>query len=432
MPIKSLTLWRGTHSPSLLSLIGEAWSEATLLVVCPPHLNDFSFLRFLLSRAFQGGLRLEGEWDAEARAWLQSALDRMDEAPPLEWPRSPVLGVFTSGTVSGAPRLVFYSKENIEFSLQAIRALFDTSLIKQIFCYPQPTHTFGLTLGYVHAHRHGLKLLTGSGKYSRSFHEQWLRTVDRHTLTLGTPVHFHDLIEHCERVGKSPEASYTCIVGGAKVPLDLWIRLHSRLHIQAPSIGYGATEASPGLAHLPPGCRPTEDGEIGAFFAGIKTKLIPGQGLEFSGPNACLAYLQNEHVHFPKSIMIRDALKQRPDGTLVFEGRTELTLNRGGAKISLEAADELLRKQLGINAQCVCLPDARLGEELGVVVGANTVSQDRIFSLLRHAFEQNFRSDYFLELPKLPLTPSSKVDRKECARLLELKLHETSRPYVRP
>ncbi len=49
----------------------------------------------------------------------------------------PVLGVFTSGTMSASPRLVLYTNANLRASLEGIYSPLDHSRIEHVFCYPQ-------------------------------------------------------------------------------------------------------------------------------------------------------------------------------------------------------------------------------------------------------------------------------------------------------
>ncbi|MEQ1878165.1 MAG: class I adenylate-forming enzyme family protein [Bdellovibrionia bacterium] len=415
----NITLWRGTHSKELQGFVARAWRRNELLILCPPGLSSFDFLKFFPEESVFSNLILAGEWDAAATAAFEKSRASIRDFSRAQFPTGAVYGVFTSGTTSGAPRLVLYSKSNVEFSLNAIRSLFDTSELTGIFSYPQPTHTCGVTLGYVHAFLHGIELHTGTGKYSRRHHSEWMDCVDSGMLTLGTPVHFHDLVVACGEASFFPPNSYSCIVGGAKTTVALWKSLRDRLNIRKPSIGYGATEASPGLAQLAPGLPPEQDGDIGSFLPGIKTNIIPGTGIEFEGPNACLALIRENKIQFPQRILIRDELNRSVGGRLIFQGRTELTLNRGGIKIPLEIAEDVLSQELGVSAICVITPDARLGEELGVVARSSPDDSEKIFDVLKEKFSQNFDRRNIVFVENLPSTANSKFDRLAASRLLE-------------
>ncbi|MBI3556417.1 MAG: AMP-binding protein, partial [Deltaproteobacteria bacterium] len=321
-----IRLWKGYHSQGLRSLLAQTWSASSndeMLIACPPFLKDLDFVRQLPA----GEIEFCGEW-AGLEIERKAGESRSYAEPP-------VLGVFTSGTVSGVARLVLYSRANIESSLDAILALFERSRIETVFCYPQPFHTFGLILGYALPMLRDFQLVTGQGRYSRSFHELRAAQRNERLLTLGTPTHFHDLLSYVREAGIELAPSYSSIVGGAMVSVAQWRAIRDFLHVQAPSIGYGATEASPGVSHLPPGREPLEDGEIGFAFPHLSVALHAGRGLEFSGRSLCLAMIQDGRLEFPKSVLLTDDVRQRDDGRLVYQGRTELILNRGGQKYSL-------------------------------------------------------------------------------------------------
>jgi acyl-coenzyme A synthetase/AMP-(fatty) acid ligase len=408
-----IRLWRGFHSEALLGLIQDAWSKDELLILCPPALKEFGFTEWLPEGEIRGVGELAGERFARRAA-----------VPAAAFPEKPVLGVFTSGTLSGTPRLVLYSKRNLESSLRGIRSFFDPSRFDQLFCYPQPFHTFGLVLGYVHAAVHGLHLVTGQGKYARGFHEARVALRSEKVLTLGTPTHFHDLLGYLRRKKASLLPSYSCILGGAKVSVSLWHSVRVELGILEPSIGYGATEASPGVTHQPPGQAPTEEGEIGVPIPGVSVRLVQGEGVEFEGENVCLAVIEDGTLRFPCSIFLRDRLRVRRDGTFVFEGRLDLMLNRGGQKFSLERLEEAVSRAAQAEAVCVSVPDERLGEELGILLRSSPSSaplHERMSSIqacLEREFGQTFQTAHLREIEALPLNESSKIDRRKSVSIL--------------
>lgn len=412
-----ISVWRGLHSAALLDLVQNSWEKEELLILCPPGLQDFRFVDLLP----EGSLHAVGDW-SDAQTSLPARTAGI-KAP--QYPDRPVLGVFTSGTVSGIPRLVLYSRRNLLSSLTGIRSFFDPTRVKTLFCYPQPFHTFGLVLGYVHAAVHGLKLVTGEGRYSRSFHQRRLELREMDVLTLGTPTHFHDLISYVKAEGAALAPSYSCILGGAKVSVPLWYSVRDTLHIEAPSIGYGATEACPGVSHQPPGFAPKEEGEIGHPIPGVYLRFLSDKGLEFTGPNVCLAILQGDHIEFPEKILLHDQIRYRADGILIYEGRTDLMLNRGGHKFSLEKIEDLLRTKGGVESVCVPVPDERLGEELGILIRAqegieisDRQQKERLYALLKSELGQAFGQNHFARIDSLPLNGSAKVDRKRVALVL--------------
>lgn len=406
---KPIVLWKGYHGPEILALARAAWADELCLVCFPPGTSDVSFLPLLP----EGPVEFRGEWDSTPALPTPAGA----EAPP--YPDAPMIGLFTSGTIGR--KLVLASKANVEASLSAILSLFAPDRLGAVFCYPQPFHTFGLVLGYLHAVRNGRELFAAPGPYGKAQHElrQRLRRPD--LLTLGTPTHFHDWRLHVREQGVAPAASYAAIVGGAPVAPELWRALRDELRIEAPSIGYGATEACPGVTHLAPGQEPLEAGEIGLPLPGIRLERLPGRGLAFSGPSTCLAIVQNGRVEFPTQVVLSDDVQERSDGIYVYRGRLEQILNRGGEKFALAHLENALRGRLGIEAVCVALPHDRLGEELGVVARTDAAAapefRERVYDVLFEVCRREFDRRWFRAVPEIPRTDNAKIDRDAVTRL---------------
>ena len=404
-----IVLWRGLHSSALRELTAYALEGKLLLIPCPPELRDFSFLDFLPA----GRVETLGNWEG---------LPVPVRASSAEYLSPPCLGVFTSATTEAA-KLVLYTRENVESCAASIFALFHRPRISAVFCYPQPFHTFGLTLGYAAAHFHGWDLLLPEGRYSSAHHEHWLSAAGPGLLTLGTPTHFHDLADFTRNVKAIPRASYSAILGGARVTRAQWFELRDFLRIEAPSIGYGATEASPGVSHLAPGIEPREDGEVGEPLAHLRVSVDPLTGVTFEGPSVCSAILENGRLEFPKSFTLPDLLRARPDGTLVYEGRAKFTLNRGGKKILLEAVEKEIHARFGIEALGFSVPCPRLGEELGLLLRTSAEDlrfrREEIAGHLREKYGMNFSAAHLRAVTGFPLSANLKPDRRAALAQLD-------------
>ena len=402
----NIRICKSYHSEALLSLVRKSWEVEDLLIICPPHLENFDWVLYLP----------EGEIE-----WIGLV------APEQIGPRlssglfneKPVLGVFTSGTVSGRPRLVLYTKKNIESSLTAIISLFDKSRIKTIFSYAQPFHTFGLLLGYVLSLKLECQLITPEGKYSSRSHDRRLELNDENILTLGTPTHFHDLIEVSRARGIQMAKSYSCIIGGASVSVGLWKNTRDLLHIEKPSIGYGCTEASPGITHLPPGQEPVEDGEIGFPLSNLRSELHSAD-VEIQGPSLCLCVIDEKGIDFAKSRSIRDQIRRRTDGVWVYLGRTDFMLNRGGEKFSLERIENSIFSEFGWAALAVARPDSRLGEELGLFIRLVKMTPEEFKSLQDFLLKSQglkLEPSHCRLIDEFPMNENSKSDRMRATRL---------------
>lgn len=402
-------LWRGYHNLKLIEILKSAWQNEDLVILISPTIKSFSFLRLFDPNQ----IVFHGEWpDLPSLQSNSIQLDSLDLAR-LKKAR---LGVFTSGTNSGNPRLIFYSKENIITSLQSIRGLFQTHRIKKIFSYPQPNHVFGLVLGYMHAILNNLSVHFSQGPYSKKTHDDWLSLVDENTLTLGTPTHFLDLIHKVKAEGLTPKKSYSAIIGGARSTVELWNQLRDVLNIECPSIGYGASEASPGLTHLPPGMPPQEDGDVGFALDKVKMKS-QADGVTFSGPNLCLALFENEQLNYANEIVLSDQLIENPGPEktrYTFLGRTDLLINRGGAKYSLEVIEGKLSSYFGCKCLAISFYEPRLGEDIGILIQSEIKSdlQEQVRNFLVKELGLKLSLENILAC-EIPLSANGKFDRKE-------------------
>jgi acyl-coenzyme A synthetase/AMP-(fatty) acid ligase len=375
-------IYRGYHSRELFETVRAVWaSDDRLLIVCPPGRTDLSFAAKIESTQFSV---------------------------------RPVLGVFTSGTVSGQPRLILYSRENILSAVNSVLEVFDRSKISAVFGYPQPFHTFGLTLGYLLSIILDVPLHFHEGKYSRESHSLRASLREPGLLTLGTPAHFYDFCRYVTSTGSSVASSYSAIMGGASVEPSLWNDVVSIARIEMPSIGYGCTEASPAITHLAPGDAPSESGEIGLPLTNLRSR-ISVKGIEISGPSLCLAIIDRDEVKFPSTLLIPDDIRVREtDGKWIFKGRLDLTLNRGGMKIALEDVERALRDHFGLVSVAFEIPSERLGQDLALAIATeNHDVLNDVSLLIARLFSVRLESSQISFVSDLPLSESGKVDRKK-------------------
>lgn len=407
-------LWRGSQNTELLKLIEDSWKTDQLLILCPLHLKDFSFCKFFPEIEFIG------DWEGQDLGKITEQLN--PQAFVDVKMKKALFGIFTSGTQTGRPQLVFYSKENILSSLKGIRGLFDEKRIQKIFCYPQPTHTFGFVLGYLQSFLFSAELVVSTGPYTNESHSRWFENHDSNTLTLGTPTHFIDLLSWIQKnhLVDKVRTSYSAIIGGSNVTKKLWHRIKTELKIEQPSVGYGATEASPGLTHKPPGQCPLEDGDIGQALPGVHIDIHENQ-LEFSGPNVCLAYFQDGQIHFPEKIFLKDIVQKKGENYF-FSGRSDLVLNRGGLKISMEHIENLVHSHLNVKCIASAIPDVRLGENIFLILQTeDEVLAEKTIALLQEFVQVRLKKENII-FGNIPLNENFKFDRKEARRLVYKKI----------
>lgn len=408
---RRIFIWRGYQSEDAYTFFKFCWDNDHLLICTPPNLTDFSFVRALPT----GEVAFCGSWERVMPTIVQA-----DGGAP--YPDSPVLGVFTTGTTRHKPKLVLYSKANILAGQEGILRFFKMDRIRGVFCYPQPYHVFGLLLGYALCHHRRIPLFTGNGPYGSNYHQARVDLRRDQILTLATPTHARDLSSFLETTNQSMTPSYSCILGGAKVNVADWKLARNKLKIRRPSIGYGCSEASPGIAHLPPGQEPLEDGEIGYPLHNLTIQNDGINGLTCWGDSIALATVENGYLQFPRSIHVKDHIETFEDGRLIFRGRTDMVLNRGGEKYPLEKIESILRRELDLTTVCVALPHDRLGEELGVLIrtphGSSTLPESRIRATLTKSLGREFSDLKLKAADSLPVNSNAKIDRKAAVKIL--------------
>ncbi len=403
-------LWRGFHGREFRELFARAYKDQELLVVCPPTGLDERVLEALPP----GELVFHGEWHDAPRRLGQGRAD---------YPAAPVLGVFTTGSTA-AKKLVLYSRANIKAAQDAILELFDRRRIDTVYCYPQPYHVFGLLLGHDLAARRGLQLVAAPGPYGHEAHELWLSLQSERLLTLATPSHMRDLCAFLEmNPDAKPRRTYSCILGGAKVDKDVWLKARAIARIEEPSVGYGCTEASPGVTHLPPGVEPLVDGDLGWPLGSVTMAFDAEEpGYSIHGPGLCLALSEGGALTFPTSHQVRDELTTLSGGRYGFAGRLDFVLNRGGEKFPLERIEAVLKARHALDTICVALPDPRLGEELGILARAGRqLEPTAIYATLTEVFQRRFNPGLLTLIDELPLNANAKLDRHAAKALVALR-----------
>ena len=188
-----------------------------------------------------------------------------------------------------------------------------------------------------------------------------------------------------------------------------------------PSIGYGASEASPGVMHLPPGVPPLHDGEIGYLLDGVELKQINEKGFTFSGPMVCKAIWDENGIQLPTQIFLNDlVILDNESHRYVFNGRTDFLINRGGLKYSLEIIEGKISSELSWKCVAVSIFDERLGEDVGIVVQPHPERSDielieTIQKLLQKEFSLNLHKEN-ITVQKIPLSTNGKFDRPEAMK----------------
>jgi acyl-CoA synthetase (AMP-forming)/AMP-acid ligase II len=405
-----IIIWQGYHGRDVFELIQKTMiASDVLLILCPPRIDDIeAFYSFLPN----GEIEFRGELAGRKSFHNNSSIGHSE---------FPHFGLFSSGTTDTGPKLILYTKKNLDSACEGIFSFFKELNIKSIYSYPQPYHIFGLSLGYFAALKFNWELVFEEGKYSRAHHEKWVKqtyTNGESLVTLGTPTHFLDAINFVKDNSVTLYRSLTSIAGGAKVEVSLWNKMQNELRIKSPSIGYGCSETSPGVTHLPPGLKPTTDGDLG-FVIPCGKLLETANGFIYQGDNVCTAIIQNGSIIFPNgAYLLSDTLAHNEAGQYNFIKRSDLVLNRGGEKFSLDEFEAQIKKEFKVNCVAVAMLDPRLGEELSILFEGPQSLGIEIHKKISAIFKRNFKREYILEVSTIPVNANAKFDRKKCLELI--------------
>jgi hypothetical protein len=156
----------------------------------------------------------------------------------------------------------------------------------------------------------------------------------------------------------------------------------------------------------------------------VEIQEMGEQGISFKGPNVCLAIFENENLATQSEIILRDHLiskKENQNSPVRFNylGRTDLVLNRGGQKISLEAIESELGHYLERSCLCLSFFEQRLGEDLGILIAPSNAEEnvqdfEKIKSQAIDFLKENFGiylSEINIKLVAIPHNANGKLDR---------------------
>ncbi|MEC5393845.1 AMP-binding protein [Bergeyella sp. RCAD1439] len=198
------------------------------------------------------------------------------------------------------------------------------------------------------------------------------------------------------------------IIGGAAVSESLKARLRARLNELAAEVRvfetYGMTET---LSHIAlKAIYPKDDGCF-SVLEGVAVDLDDRGCLVVDAPA-----LAEGRLH------TNDLVKMEEAGRFRFLGRVDHVINSGGAKISPEVLEAVVRRYVSNEVLFVGERDEILGQRLVLVVeGERNAELCKVIEGI--AFGKSFhRPKRVVFLPVFPRTPNGKVDRRAVLDLL--------------
>ena len=313
-------------------------------------------------------------------------------------PTSADFGVLTSGT-TGRPKPLWRSESSWREFFDIQNNIFYINKDTKIFLHGSFSFTGVSNMVVAVLWSGGTVITTSSLRPIR-----WIQLIDKyhvdHIYTLPTKLRL--LVRHC----KSKLDSINYIIGGSQV-LDR--QLMEQLELICPNMEfilyYGASELNyitycTGKEWL------DREGTVGRPFPSVK----------IAEQNSVIYVTTKHHIEgIPDTYTVNDCGYIDSDGYLMFHGRRGDVINKGGYKISIPEMELYLQSLQGVSEVAVItINDEIRGEDfVAYVVLEDNAELSKIIECIHHERPSVEWPKAILEIPIIPLTECSKVDKRK-------------------
>ena len=313
-------------------------------------------------------------------------------------PTSADFGVLTSGT-TGRPKPLWRSESSWREFFDIQNNIFYINKDTKIFLHGSFSFTGVSNMVVAVLWSGGTVITTSSLRPIR-----WIQLIDKyhvdHIYTLPTKLRL--LVRHC----KSKLDSINYIIGGSQV-LDR--QLMEQLELICPNMEfilyYGASELNyitycTGKEWL------DREGTVGRPFPSVK----------IAEQNSVIYVTTKHHIEgIPDTYTVNDCGYIDSDGYLMFHGRRGDVINKGGYKISIPEMELYLQSLQGVSEVAVItINDEIRGEDfIAYMVLEDHTELSKIIEIIHHERPSVEWPKAVLEIPMLPLTECSKVDKRK-------------------
>ena len=313
-------------------------------------------------------------------------------------PTSADFGVLTSGT-TGRPKPLWRSESSWREFFDIQNNIFYINKDTKIFLHGSFSFTGVSNMVVAVLWSGGTVITTSSLRPIR-----WIQLIDKyhvdHIYTLPTKLRL--LVRHC----KSKLDSISYIIGGSQV-LDR--QLMEQLELICPNMEfilyYGASELNyitycTGKEWL------DREGTVGRPFPSVK----------IAEQNSVIYVTTKHHIEgIPDTYTVNDCGYIDSDGYLMFHGRRGDVINKGGYKISIPEMELYLQSLQGVSEVAVItINDEIRGEDfIAYMVLEDNTELSKIIECIHHERPSVEWPKAILEIPMIPLTECSKVDKRK-------------------
>ena len=313
-------------------------------------------------------------------------------------PLSADFGVLTSGT-TGRPKPLWRSEKSWSEFFDIQNNIFHIKKDTKIFLHGSFSFTGVSNMVIAVLWSGGTVVTTSSMRPNR-----WIQLIEKYHVDhiYALPTKLRLLVRHC----KSKLESINFIIAGSQV-LDR--QLMEQLEVICPNMEfilyYGASE----LNYITY-CTGKEwlhrEGTVGRPFPSV----------QIAEQNGIIYVTTKYHIEgIPDTYTVNDCGYIDSDGYLMFNGRQGDVINKGGYKISIPEMELYLQSLQGVSeVAVVTITDDMRGEDfVAYMVLEDTAELSKIIELIHHERPSVEWPKAILEIPMLPLTECSKVDKRK-------------------
>ena len=313
-------------------------------------------------------------------------------------PTSADFGVLTSGT-TGRPKPLWRSESSWREFFDIQNNIFYINKDTKIFLHGSFSFTGVSNMVVAVLWSGGTVITTSSLRPIR-----WIQLIDKYHVDhiYALPTKLRLLVRHC----KSKLDSISYIIGGSQV-LDR--QLMEQLELICPNMEfilyYGASELNyitycTGKEWL------DREGTVGRPFPSVK----------IAEQNGVIYVNTKHHIEgIPDTYTVNDCGYIDSDGYLMFHGRRGDVINKGGYKISIPEMELYLQSLQGVSEVAVItINDEIRGEDfIAYMVLEDNTELSKIIECIHHERPSVEWPKAILEIPMIPLTECSKVDKRK-------------------
>jgi len=313
-------------------------------------------------------------------------------------PTSADFGVLTSGT-TGRPKPLWRSESSWREFFDIQNNIFYINKDTKIFLHGSFSFTGVSNMVVAVLWSGGTVITTSSLRPIR-----WIQLIEKYHVDhiYALPTKLRLLVRHC----KSKLDSINYIIGGSQV-LDR--QLMEQLELICPNMEfilyYGASELNyitycTGKEWL------DREGTVGRPFPSVK----------IAEQNGVIYVTTKHHIEgIPDTYTVNDCGYIDSDGYLMFHGRRGDVINKGGYKISIPEMELYLQSLQGVSEVAVItINDEIRGEDfIAYMVLEDNAELSKIIECIHHERPSVEWPKAILEIPMIPLTECSKVDKRK-------------------